>query len=62
MIIINGIKIGENQIIKNNIVGYIDSGTTLTFFPKKLYDSVKKQFEMSCIEENGYKWWKFYNS
>ena len=63
LILINGIKVGNNKIIRTNIVGDIDSGSTLTYFPKKLYNSVKQDFEMLCADKEGYNTCgKFYTS
>lgn len=41
------IKIGDS-IIFNNYEGLIDSGTTITYFPKSLFNSILKEFNSFC--------------
>ena len=48
---INSIQIGKNNIEKKNINAIIDSGNTLTYLPKKLYDNFIKQFDQICTNK-----------
>ena len=41
------IKIGDS-IIVNNYEGFIESGTTITYFPKSLFNSILKEFYSFC--------------
>ena len=54
---INKIQIGD-KIINNNIKGFIDSGSTLSYFPRDIYNSVIDGFNSFC-EKKGKKCGKF---
>ena len=51
---INKIKINQNEItISNNILGFIDSGTTISYFPKNYSDFIINEIKQICeINDN----------
>jgi len=51
-------KVGNNVVSTNNYNIFIDSGTTITYFPNEIYDSVMKNFNKYC-KEKGNKCGKF---
>ena len=53
LIEINGIQMGKNKRTKTNIVANIDTGSTFTYLPKKLYKIVIKEFDQLCTTQKG---------
>ena len=49
---INKIKIGEKSITPNYRC-FIDSGTTISYFPNEIYNSMIKEFKSICNKLNG---------
>ena len=45
---INKIKIGEKYIDIDRYRGFIDSGTTISYFPNKIYNSIIDEFNSIC--------------
>ena len=56
---INEIKIGD-KIIPNSYKGFIDSGSSITYFPYDIYSSIINEFKSIC-KKNGKKCGKFNN-
>ena len=53
LISVNGIQIGKNKRTKTNIFANIDTGSTFTYLPKKLYKSVIEEFKQLCTTKKG---------
>ena len=45
---LNQLKIGEEIIPINNYRGFIDSGTTISYFPSEIYNSIINKFNSIC--------------
>ena len=48
---INKIKIGNKTIDTKKYKVFIDSGTTITYFPKDIYRSIKEEFNSVCRQK-----------
>ena len=44
---INKIKVGKT-VINNNYRGFVDSGTTISYFPNEIYNSIINEFKSEC--------------
>ena len=58
---LNQIRIGEEIIPINNYRGFIDSGTTISYFPNEIYDSMINSFKSICNNIPNKKCGKFRN-
>ena len=55
---LNNMQVGDNFVSTKNYNGFVDSGTTISYFPKDIYNNILKYFDEYC-EKSGNKCGKF---
>ena len=50
---IDGILVGNTKVHKTSINANIDTGSTLSYFPKTLYNNIYAQFTKLCLDKKG---------